>query len=85
MEGFPRVQELAGRYGFPAISTKSPFWIAILELDGGWSADDLAQYCEQQGIPVPPIKEITTPGGKDGTITGKGADGEYALDMQVLL
>jgi kumamolisin len=72
------------RYGFPAITAQSPFWIAILELGGGWSAKDLQQYCDQLGIAVPPTQEITLPGG-DGKFTGQGADGEYALDMQVLL
>ena len=72
------------RYGFPAITAKSSFWVAILELGGGWSPKDLDLYCRELGIAVPETQEITLPGG-DGKFTGKpgSADGEYALDMQV--
>lgn len=78
------MQELADRYGFPAISAPSEYWIAIVELGGGWSPDDLQAYCAQLRIPVPEVKAINLPGYHDRyTGNPKSADGEVALDMQV--
>ena len=76
------LQELAARYGFPVITQKSRFWVAILELGGGFLESDLKSYCTQQRIDLPEIASITLIGG-DGKF-GKDykANLEYALDMQ---
>ena len=73
------------RYGFPVISAPSKFWIGIVELGGGWSPKDLAAYCAQLRINVPNTASINLPGSKS-KYTGDpdSADGEYALDMQVI-
>ena len=79
-----RTQELAVRYGFPAISAPSPYWVAAVELGGGWSYDDLQAYCNQLRIPVPRVQELCLPG-YSARYTGdpRSADGVVALDMQV--
>jgi hypothetical protein len=78
-------QELAVRYGFPVISDRSKFWIGIVELGGGWSPKDLDAYCAQLRINVPNTASINLPGSKSKyTGNPNSADGEYALDMQVI-
>lgn len=72
------------RYGFPAISEPSEYWIAIVELGGGWSPKDLKAYCDQLLIPVPTVKEKYLDGFSDKYTGDPGtADGEVALDIQV--
>jgi kumamolisin len=75
-------QELAARYGFPVITQKSRFWVAILEFGGGYLESDMTSYCTQQRIDVPEIASITLPGGDGEFNEGNKANLEYALDMQ---
>lgn len=74
-------QELAQRYGFPDLVSTSPYWVAILELGGGFAQADLESYCEQLGIRVPKVEVLNLPGSSNRL--GSAADGEVALDMQV--
>ncbi|GAC1453971.1 MAG: S53 family peptidase [Steroidobacteraceae bacterium] len=76
----PQLGEL---YGFPAGTDGSGETVAIIELGGGFSAADLAQYFNGLGIAraptvsaVPVAGAINTPGGD--------ADGEVMLDIEVV-
>ena len=56
--------------------------IGIVELGGGWNPSDIDTFCQQEGIPVPNIVDVSV----DGTTNSPGksdADGEVALDIQV--
>lgn len=76
------LQEIAQRYGFPDLDSASPYWVAILELGGGFAQKDLESYCQQLGIKVPKVEVLNLPG-SDNRL-GSDADGEVALDMQVI-
>ncbi|EIE19960.1 subtilisin-like protein [Coccomyxa subellipsoidea C-169] len=82
--------QLALRYGFPVLTEPSKFWVAIIELSTpmgtGYSPKDVTKYCKQLGIKEPPTESIDIlpatnkfTGNKPGS-----ADGEYALDIQVV-
>ena len=74
-------QELAARYGFPVITKKSRFWVAILEFGSGFLESDLKSYCTQQRIDLPEIASITL-SDCDGKFSDcNPANLEYALDM----
>ena len=55
--------------------------IGIVELGGGWNQSDIATFCEQEGIPMPSITDVSVDGTKN--TPGSDADGEVALDLQV--
>jgi kumamolisin len=75
--------QLAKRYGFPQVNSAPNVWVAIGELGGGYSLSDLKQYCSSQGMPTPPVAEISVRGAVN-SYTGdpNSADMEVALDMQ---
>jgi kumamolisin len=55
--------------------------IAIVELGGGWTRNDMTSYFASIKQPLPGITDISV----DGTVNspGQDADGEVALDIQV--
>lgn len=57
--------------------------IAIIELGGGWSAEDIQQFASENDIPMPIVADIVIdgPGNHPGVDTD--ADGEVALDIEV--
>ena len=58
-------------------------WVAIIELGGGFEPSDLIAYCQEAGIPVPPVQAKLVAGGAN--VPGgdpQGADPEVALDVQ---
>src|SRR5947209_5337680 len=73
--------QLRERYGFPALPTTSAWGIVIPELGGGHSASDLGAYCARVGIPVPPVHTV---GANHYSGDPNSADGEVALDVQVV-
>jgi kumamolisin len=55
--------------------------IAIVELGGGWTRNDMTSYFTSIKQPLPDIVDISVDGTKN--TPGQDADGEVALDIQV--
>jgi len=75
--------QLAQLYAFPAGLDGSGETVAIIELGGGFSASDLAQYFKSLGIAKAPT--VTAVGVAGGSNTpGGDADDEVMLDIEVI-
>lgn len=76
------VPQIASMYDFPPDVTGAGQTVAIIELGGGYSTDDLAAYFESLNLPVPVIESV----GVDGAANSPGddADGEVMLDIEVV-
>ena len=75
--------QLGQLYAFPAGLDGSGETVAIIELGGGFSASDLAQYFKSLGIVKAPT--VTAVGVAGGTNTpGGDADDEVMLDIEVI-
>jgi kumamolisin len=75
--------ELGALYGFPAGTDGSGEAVAIVELGGGFSSSDLAQYFKGLGITTPPaVTAVSVAGGTNQP--GGDADGEVMLDIEVI-
>ncbi len=72
------VPGLCAAYGWPRRMPGGGV-IAIVELGGGWVAEDLAAFFS--GQPLPSVVDISVDGTKNSP--GQDADGEVALDIQV--
>ena len=78
----PQVAEL---YNFPTDVTGQGECVAIIELGGGYSQDDLTAYFQQLGVPAPTVISVGVDGANN--VPGKdpeGADGEVELDVEVV-
>jgi kumamolisin len=74
--------QLGKLYDFPAGTDGGGETIAIIELGGGFSSADLAQYFKSLGIAKPPT--VTAAGVAGGANQpGGDADGEVMLDIEV--
>jgi kumamolisin len=74
--------EVARLYSFPTAGTGSGQTIALIELGGGFSTSDLAQYFQGLGIsPAPSVTAVGVAGGSNQP--GGEADGEVMLDIEV--
>lgn len=76
--------ELGRIYNFPAGTDGSGQSIAIIELGGGYSQQDLDTYFSGLGIATPSVTSVGVDGGtnKPGQ-DPNGADGEVLLDIEV--
>ena len=73
--------QIAQLYNFPKGVTGSGETIAILELGGGYSTDDLNTYFNQLGINTPQTSAVSVDGGQNQP--GGDADAEVMLDIEV--
>jgi kumamolisin len=74
--------QVARLYSFPTAGTGSGQTIALIELGGGFSPSDLAQYFESLGVsPAPSVTAVGVAGGSNQP--GGDADGEVMLDIEV--
>ena len=74
--------QVARLYNFPASGTGSGQTIALIELGGGFSTSDLAQYFQSLGLsPAPSVTAVGVAGGSNQP--GGEADGEVMLDIEV--
>jgi kumamolisin len=73
--------QIAQLYNFPSGVTGSGQTIAIIELGGGYSTDDLNTYFTQLGINTPQVSAVSVDGGQNQP--GGEADGEVMLDIEV--
>ncbi len=75
--------ELGRLYNFPPSTDGSGQTVAIIELGGGFTASDLAQYFNGLGITRPPsVTAVSVAGGANQP--GGDADGEVMLDIEVI-
>jgi kumamolisin len=75
--------QLGQLYAFPAGTDGSGETVAIIELGGGFSASDLAQYFAGLGIAKTPTVTAIPVAGATNT-PGGDADGEVMLDIEVV-
>jgi kumamolisin len=76
--------QVASLYHFPTQGTGTGQAVAIIELGGGYKQSDLAQYFGQLGLPVPDVTAVLVDGGENAPTNPNGADGEVALDIQIV-
>ncbi len=77
------VGQVASAYNFPTGVTGSGYTAGIVELGGGYSAQQVTQYFQQVGLPVPNFTAVSVDGGQNSQSGPDGADGEVQLDMIV--
>ena len=78
------VPELAAVYGFPPAADGSGTTLAILELGGGYGADDVAAYFAGVGVREPAVRAGLVDGARNlAGADPQGADGEVLLDIEV--
>jgi len=76
--------QVAAAYNFPAGLDGSGESIAILELGGGYRAQDLSAFFGNLGLAVPAVSAIPVDGGSNApTGSADGPDGEVELDIEV--
>lgn len=76
--------EVAEAYEFPQGTTGKGQSVAIIQLGGGIDMANEAAYYKAHGKKMPEIKVIEINGAKAKTGTNPAADGEVALDSQVI-
>lgn len=76
--------EVADLYNFPKGTTGSGQGVAVIELGGGIDLANEADYYKAHGLPMPKINVIEINGAKNSPGDPQGADGEVALDSQVI-
>lgn len=75
--------QVAQLYDFPPGLDGSGQCIALIELGGGYSNQDLNTYFQQLGIPTPQVISVSVDGGQNSPGVDTNADGEVALDIEV--
>jgi kumamolisin len=76
--------DVAAAYNFPPNTDGTGQSIAILELGGGYRAEDLNTYFNQLGMATPKVTAIPVDGGSNApTGDPNGPDGEVELDIEV--
>jgi len=76
--------QLASIYGFPA-GTGAGECVAIIELGGGFSSQDLATYFSGLGVPAPNVVAVSVDhAANQPTGNPDGPDGEVMLDIEVV-
>ncbi len=76
--------QVASLYNFPTEGNGQGEAVAIIELGGGYETSDLTTYFGQLGLPVPEVTAVSVDGGKNAPSNPQGADGEVALDIQIV-
>jgi kumamolisin len=76
--------QIAGLYGIAANAGASGQCIAVIELGGGFTQDDLTTYFNGLGVPVPKVVAVSVDKATNAP-TGEvdGPDGEVMLDIEV--
>ena len=76
--------QVAQAYNFPAGTDGTGQTIAIIELGGGFGANDLDSYFSGLGIAAPSVTAVGVDGGSNAAGQDpQGADGEVLLDIEV--
>lgn len=76
--------EVASAYQFPSDINGTGQTIAIIELGGGYTQDDLTTYFTNLGLAVPQVETVSVDGaGNQPTGDPNGPDAEVMLDIEV--
>ena len=75
--------QVANAYGYPQDVTGSGQCIALIELGGGYRADDMNTYFSSVNLSTPTIIPISVDGALNEPSDANSADGEVALDIEV--
>ncbi|GDY32235.1 S53 family peptidase [Gandjariella thermophila] len=75
--------QLGSVYRFPADTDGTGQVIAILELGGGYTEDDLSGYFRSLGVPAPRVTAVGVDGGANQPGQQPDADTEVLLDIEV--
>lgn len=76
--------EIAQLYDYPTGTGGQGQCIALIELGGGYRADDLSAYFGQLGITPPQVTAVSVDGGANTPQgTPDGPDGEVMLDIEI--
>lgn len=76
----PQVAQL---YNYPTGVNGTGETIGIIELGGGYDANDLGTYFQGLGLATPTVVAVSVDGGTNSPGDPNGADGEVELDIQV--
>jgi kumamolisin len=76
--------QLAQLYDFPTGVDGTGECVALIELGGGYNEQDLTTFFQQLGIAKPQVISVGVDGGKNSPGDPNGADGEVALDIEVV-
>jgi len=77
--------QVAALYDFPSGLDGTGETVAIIELGGGYSTDDIQKYFAGLGIPVPTVVSSSVDGATNApTGDPNGPDGEVMLDIEVV-
>jgi kumamolisin len=75
--------QVAQVYDFPTAGKGVGQTIGIIELGGGYTTTDIANYFKQLGIAAPKVTAVILDGGSNAPTTPDSADGEVMLDIEV--
>jgi kumamolisin len=70
-------------YQYPQDADGTGQCIALIELGGGYRHDDMQNYFQKLGLPLPVITAQSVDGAHNSPSTPDTADGEVALDIEV--
>ena len=73
--------QVADLYAFPDDASGAGQTIALIELGGGYSEDDVQAYFQGLNLPAPALSAVAVDGGANQP--GGDADGEVMLDIEV--
>ncbi|OZJ06269.1 hypothetical protein BZG36_00790 [Bifiguratus adelaidae] len=77
--------QVAQLYNFPTQGNGSGQTVGIIELGGGYDANQLSQYFNSLGVsPTPVVSDVSVDGGSNSPSDPNGADGEVQLDIEVV-
>jgi len=77
--------QVAGLYDFPPGLDGTGQSVAIIELGGGYAAQDLQTFFGKVGVPMPNIISVSVDGANNSpTKDPNGPDGEVMLDIEVV-
>lgn len=77
--------QIAHLYDFPTNLDGSGQSVAIIELGGGYTDQDLTTYFQKSGIAKPQVTSVSVDGGQNSPVgNANSADGEVALDIEMV-
>lgn len=76
--------QVAGAYAFPRTVTGAGECVALIELGGGFRAEDLAAYFAGIGLGAPSVEAVSVDGAANAPGAAGGPDGEVMLDIEVV-
>jgi len=74
---------VAKMYNFPTGGTGAGETIGIIELGGGYKANDLTTYFSSLGLKTPAVTSVSVDGGANKPGVDQDSDGEVMLDIEV--